>query len=83
MIAVLSAIAMYALDYAVLRYRSRDGFGVVQVQPYYAVHLKNGKTEIMPGDALTDTCVRSVFPQMGYSPCWYANRQKRKTVDVQ
>jgi len=26
------------------------------------------------------TCVRSLFPHLGFSPCWYVNREKLQRV---
>lgn len=88
-IAVLSLAAIfllvYAGDYAVLRYRiakNRNPFGSVTVYPYYAVEEKNHKTEFVPENAETDTCVRSLFPHLGYSPCWYLSRHTEKATEI-
>src|SRR5580693_3550445 len=42
-------VAVYICDYVSVRYRipnNREPVGVVEIQRYYAVHLKSGKTEI-------------------------------------
>ena len=51
-------------------------FGQVTVQPYYAVHQKNGKTEYDFAPTEVDICIHAVFPHLGYNPCWYANRHR-------
>jgi len=81
---VLLAVA-YAADYLVVRYRvakNRNAFGVVQVDRYYAIHKKGGKTEFTYDGTETQTCVHSVFPHPGYSPCWYAARRSEKRIDL-
>jgi hypothetical protein len=81
---VLLAI-VYAGDYCVLRFRirsSRDTFGQVTVQPVYVIHEKNGKIEYQFADPETDVCVHSLFPHMGYSPCWYLSRHTERQIDI-
>ncbi|MGA2991123.1 MAG: hypothetical protein ABSD88_11670 [Candidatus Korobacteraceae bacterium] len=87
--AVLLLLALTAVvfagDYLVLRFRvARHGnaFDSVQVQRIYYMLQKNGKTEIIPGEMETQTCVRSLFPHLGYSPCWYARRRSERRVDI-
>ncbi len=79
------AAVVFAADYAVLRYRAArqsNAFDHVQVQRIYYMLQKNGKTEIIPGETETQTCVRSLFPHLGYSPCWYARRRTERRVDI-
>jgi hypothetical protein len=64
------------------KFPNRDQFGTVQIEPYYAVRLKNHKMEYTMGDAETETCVHSLFPQSGYAPCWYLSRHKLKRIDI-
>ncbi|MGA9040882.1 MAG: hypothetical protein WB421_10135 [Terriglobales bacterium] len=81
---VLLAI-VYAGDYCAVRYRipsSRDPFGQVTVQPVYVIHEKNGKVEYQFADPETDICVHSLFPHLGYSPCWYLSRHTEKQIDI-
>jgi len=84
LIAVAAFCALfYAADYAVLRYRAargRNPFGTVQVQPYYLVPLKDGKTEFMFLDPQNQSCVRSLFPYMGLTPCWYLSRHRNQAT---
>jgi len=85
-VAVLAFCAvLYAGDYAVVRYRiarNRNAFGTVQVQPYYTVPLKDGKTEFMFLDSQNQTCVRSLFPHLGRTPCWYLNRHRNQATNL-
>jgi hypothetical protein len=83
LLAILLILFVYAGDYLAVRFPgSRNPFGSVNVQPYYAIHLKNKKTEFdfnVPPE--TDVCVHSLFPHLGYPPCWYAARKTQKRID--
>jgi len=74
----LLAALTYVADYAVARYRLGHGraLGSVDVQQVYAIPQKSGKTEFDFVGTDVQTCVRSLFPHFGYSPCWYANRHR-------
>jgi hypothetical protein len=85
LVAILSLSLLYFCDYLSVRYKipkSRESFGSVQIQPYYAVPLKDGKTEFYFLDPHNETCVHSLFPHLGYRPCWYVNRNKQKRINV-
>jgi hypothetical protein len=74
--AIAVALA-YVVDAAVLRYRAagnRNAFSVVTVHPYYAMPRKDKKLEYMYGDPQDETCVNSLFPHMGDTPCWYLRK---------
>jgi hypothetical protein len=76
---------LYAGDYASVRFRipkSRDPFGVVQVRPYYAVRQKNGEPEFYFLAPENQVCVHSLFPHLGYNPCWYVRRHTQKRIDL-
>jgi hypothetical protein len=82
-LATFAVVALFALaaltyigDYAVARYRLAHGsaLATVELARMYAIPQKSGKTELDYGGAETDTCVRSLFPHFGYSPCWYLTR---------
>jgi hypothetical protein len=81
--ALLLVAFVYAGDYLAVRFPgSRSPFGTVSVQPYYAIHLKDKKTEFnfdVPPE--NKVCVHSLFPHMGYAPCWYASRETQKRID--
>ena len=83
--AVVLASFVYAGDYLSVRYRipkGRDPFSSVTIQPYYAIHEKNGKTEYDFAQPENQVCVRSLFPHFGYSPCWYVKRHTDKRIDI-
>jgi len=86
LIAVMVSFALlYAGDYAAVRCpipRSRNPLGTVEVQPYYAVPLKDGKTEFMFLPTQNQVCVHSLFPHLGHTPCWYARRKRNKRIDM-
>lgn len=84
-IAVLLLAALYAGDYAVVRFRmlsGRNPFGSVTVQRYYSVMKKDGKPDYYFQQPQTDTCVRSLFPHLGDPPCWYLSRHKVQKISV-
>ena len=84
-VVVLATGAMYILDYAVLRYRiatNKTPFDSVTVRPYYAVPQKNRSTEFLMGDPQAQTCVNSIFPHLGDSPCWYLTRHKDQRINM-
>ena len=82
---VLLVATIYAVDYALLRYkvaRDQAPFATVTVRPYYAVPQKDHKTEFLFDDPRDETCVNSLFPHLGDSPCWYLKRNKEQRVDM-
>jgi hypothetical protein len=82
---VLATGVCYACDYLVLRYRvatNHQPFGTVTVRPYYAVPRKDHKTEFLFDDPTDETCVHSLFPHMGDSPCWYLSRNRDQRIDM-
>jgi len=73
----LAVASAFVVDAALLRYRAstkHNAFGTVTVHPYYAFPRKDKKTELIFDDPYDQTCANSLFPQMGYSPCWYLRR---------
>jgi hypothetical protein len=75
----------YAADYLSVRYRipgNREQFGTVTVRRYDAVQEKNGKTEFLFNPPEAQTCVRSLFPHFGYTPCWYLQRHAEQRTDI-
>jgi len=84
--AVVALCALvYAGDYISARFHIPKGLGTlstVEVQSYYAVPLKGGKTEFMFLKPENQTCVNSLFPHQGYSPCWYVRRHRDKPVNI-
>ena len=80
-VVLLICALLYSGDYAAVRLR-RAPTGTVQVQPYYSVPLKDGKTEFMLLDPETQTCVKSLLPHFGYSPCWYLDGRKQQRINM-
>ncbi len=83
LLAILLAGVVFLGDYLAIRFPgSRNPFGTVNVQPYYAIHLKNKKTEFdFDVPPQTNVCVKSLFPHLGYPPCWYASRKTSQRID--
>jgi hypothetical protein len=76
---------LYAGDYLCARYRipgDRQTLGSVQVNTLYAVRQKSGRIEYSLGDTETEPCVRSLFPHLGYVPCWYLRRHATKRIEI-
>jgi hypothetical protein len=75
---------IYTFDYAIVRARlatSRNALGSVKVERLYAIPQKGGKTEFSYGGTEVESCVHSLFPHLGYAPCWYAVRHTEKRND--
>jgi hypothetical protein len=78
-------VVLYVADYAMVRYRiaaKRNPFDSVAVSSYYAVQEKNNKTEYIFKDEENQTCVHSLFPHLGYTPCWYLTRHTMKQITI-
>jgi hypothetical protein len=85
LIAVL--IITYIGDFISVHYRMRkptpnNPFESVSIDRMYAVLQKSGKSEFIPADTQTVTCVHSLFPHAGYNPCWYVTRQNNTTIPM-
>ena len=89
LVVALAAIA-YAGDYAVIRLRAAyprlgNAFDSVQVVRLLAIPLKSGmvyyELDATQPEA-TVTCVRALFPHLGYQPCWYVRRQSQKPIPM-
>jgi hypothetical protein len=78
-VALLAVVVVYLGDDLSLRFR--NPFGTVQIKRYYAIPQKDNKTEFYLGDPETQTCVHSLFPHRGYSPCWYLERKKLQRIN--
>jgi hypothetical protein len=79
------AALVYLADYAALRVPIPGGraqFGTVTVRPYYDVGLKSGKSELYFLDPRKQTCVNSLFPHLGYEPCWYVRKHARQKISM-
>jgi hypothetical protein len=83
--ALLGLSGLYVGDYLSARYRipdDRQTLGSVQVKTLYAVRQKSGRIEYSLGDTETEPCVRSLFPHLGYIPCWYLRRHATKRIEI-
>ena len=83
--AILLAVGVYAGDYVLIRYRvakNSNAYGTVRVRRYYAVTMKNGKPEYYFDQPTDQTCVHSLFPHLGYVPCWYLARKATQEVKM-
>jgi hypothetical protein len=82
---IAAAILVYAGDYGFWRYKVATGhgaYGTVTIRIYYAIGEKNGKTEYDFQPPQQETCVNSLFPHAGYSPCWYERRHTEKAIRI-
>jgi hypothetical protein len=81
---VVSLAVVYAGEDVWVRYRipgNRQALGTVTVQRYDAIPEKNGKIEFAFEEPVTRTWVRSLFPHLGYPPCWYLSRHAEQRVN--
>src|SRR6266436_919772 len=82
-VVLLGIAALYVGDDLSVRYRipkSRQPFGAVTIQRYDAISEKNNKTEFVYEEPVTVTCVRSLFPHLGYQTCWYLSRHAEPRI---
>lgn len=70
--AVLYLCDSISIHYKIAYKGSSAALGTVQFFP--AAELKNGRIEVYYDSPQTEACTHSLFPQLGYPPCWYANR---------
>jgi hypothetical protein len=89
-IALLAIAALYAGDYVFLRLRmtypkAGEAFGTVVMERLYAIPQKSGKIDY-EFDArqpeVPTPCTHSLFPHLGYSPCWYLKRNSQKPIPM-
>lgn len=78
-------VLLYVGDYLSVRLpipKERAAFSTVTVRPYYDVKLKSGKSDFYFLDPQPQTCVNSVFPHMGFTPCWYLRKHTRPRISM-
>lgn len=83
LVCVLVLAAVYGSDYLFLRVRMVSKFAgepFETVTIYEATATKNGRVEIFFDRPLQEVCVRSLFPHLGDTPCWYLNRSHIKLI---
>jgi hypothetical protein len=71
----------FSYDYIQLR-RNQNAFGSVTISRFYAVTLKNKKTDFSYGEPQVQACVNSIFPHYGYYPCWYLRRHNVQQINI-
>jgi hypothetical protein len=86
LVVVLAIFALaYLLDYGWLRIRISQGesraFDTLQVEVVDVIPQKGNKAEYVPEGAQSETCVRSLFPHSGSTPCWYLKRHAVRQVN--
>jgi hypothetical protein len=54
----------------------------VQIEQIYEIPHKDGRAEFAFGEPQNITCVHSLFPHLGYSPCWYVKRHKQQMIPM-
>jgi hypothetical protein len=81
---------LYGTDYLHVRIRmlhakSADPFETLKTLRVLAIPEKNGKTEYevdAQNPEQTVTCVHSLFPHYGYSPCWYVKPRLNQPIPM-
>jgi len=79
------ALLADGVDLAVIRIRiaaNRNPYGSVVVSHYYAILLKNGKTQFIFDPPQAETCVNALFPHSGMQPCWYLSRHPEQRTNI-
>ena len=91
LVSTVAALAiLYVSDYLSVRIRAMhprpaDPFESIKSLRVLAIPEKNGKTEYEvdaqnPEQAVT--CVHSLFPHSGFSPCWYIKPKLNKPIPM-
>ena len=88
--AVSSFVLIYICDYLSVRIRMihpkpADPFESITIPRILAIPEKNGKIEYetdTQNPQQTITCVHSLFPHMGYSPCWYVKPRINQPIPM-
>jgi hypothetical protein len=82
---LMALVLLYAGDYISARFRLPNGrqtLGSVDVQVMWAIKQKDGRIDYELGDTETQPCLHSLFPHLGYTPCWYLVRHKNQVIKV-
>jgi hypothetical protein len=84
LIAAALLLLSYGCDYISIAYRipgGRQQFGSIEVQKLLAVPQKDRKTEYIADPPEQQQCVHSLYPQLGFTPCWYVARHANQQVN--
>ena len=79
--ALLGLLLLYGGDYSIFRLR-HSPTGTVTVRRYLAIQEKANRVEYVFNGEQNQTCVQSLFPHMGSTPCWYLSRHTEQRVDI-
>ena len=77
-------VVAYIIDAIQVRVRLATGGparAYDSVTVLYSSGLKNNKMEIYADQPSAQTCARALFPQLGYSPCWYLRSHTMQSID--
>src|SRR5579862_9358309 len=90
LVAGLLFVCVYILDYLWLQHRigaqkPGDPFDSVTYPRVLAIPHKGNRVEyaldaVSPME--TETCIHSLFPHFGYTPCWYVNRKAESPIPM-
>jgi hypothetical protein len=89
--ALLAILALiYGYDYASVRRRMSankqgDPIEVITYPHLLAIPQKGNKVEYAldaQSPMASQTCVHSLFPHFGYSPCWYVTRRSKTPTQM-
>jgi hypothetical protein len=88
--AAAALAVLYIGDYLFVRIRMlhpkpADPFESLNALRVLAIPEKNGKTEYevdAQNPEQTVTCVHSLFPHYGYSPCWYVKPRLKQPIPM-
>jgi hypothetical protein len=89
LLVLIAALCLaYVVDFAQSHYRmsaGRNAFGSVTVDRFSAIPQKapggTNRTEFDYMGSENQTCLNSLFPHAGYTPCWYARRHTDRRVN--
>ena len=73
-------ILLYAVDWVVLALRAEHGVSSVQVEQFLKTPLKGQKEEFDYMGTVAQSCVQSLFPHRGDSPCWWLRTHKTQWI---
>ena len=89
--ATILLLAMtYGYDYASVRRRMAaqkqgDPFDVITYPHLLAIPQKGNKVDYeldTTSPLVSESCVHSLFPHMGYTPCWYVQRRSSNPTQM-
>ena len=84
------AATLYGCDFVSVRVRMRAGkpgdpIDVLTFPHVLAIPQKGRRIEYtldVVTPMITQQCVHSLFPQLGYEPCWYVKRENQSPVPM-